>query len=70
MGNSVSDKREAAKRTRAFKFGRWRAHFLQTVCASAGRREINAAAAGRGVSLGMCSIRNCSLDRWKGAYLD
>lgn len=35
------------------------------VCASAGRREITMAAAGRGGSLGMCS-----LDRWEGAYLD
>lgn len=70
MGNPILGKTEAAKRTKVFHFGRWRDHFLQTVCASAGKREINMAAAGRGVSLGMCSIWHCSLDRWKGAYLD
>lgn len=45
MGNSMLGKTEAAKRTKVFKFGRWRAHFCQTVCVSAGRREINMAAA-------------------------
>jgi len=70
MGDSSLDKTEEAKRTKVFKFGRWRDQFLQTVCASAGRREINTAAESRGVLLVMCSIWHCSLDRWKGAYLD
>lgn len=64
------NKAEAAMKRKVFKFGkrRRRAHTLQAVCVSVGR--INAAAAGRTLSLRMCSIWLCSLDRWKGAYLD
>lgn len=69
-GNSLLDKTEAAKRAKVFKFGWWRPHFFQSVCATVARREMNMAAAGRGVSLGMYSIWHCSLDRWKGTYLD
>lgn len=69
MGNSMLDKTEAAKRTKVVRSGRWRAHFLQMVCVSVGRREIYTATAGRVASLGMCSIWHCALDRWKGAYL-
>lgn len=66
------DKAEAAMRRKMFESGRRRrrssSQVLQAVCVSAGR--INTAAAGRGLSLRMCSIWHCSLDRWKGAYLD
>lgn len=67
MGNSVLDKAAAAMRRKMFKRRR-RTHVLQAVCVSAGR--INTAAAGRGLSLRICSIWHCSLNRWKGAYLD
>lgn len=68
MGNSLLDKAGAAMRRKMFRTGRKSTQVLQAVCVSAGR--INTAAAGRGLSLRMCSIWHCSLDRWKGAYLD
>lgn len=67
MGNWAPDKAEVAMRRKMFKSGR-RTQVLQAVCVSAG--SINTAAAGTGLSLRMCSIWHCSLDRWKGAYLD